>query len=124
MKSLLKLEGVGLLILYVVTYYFLDFSWGYFALLFFVPDLGFLGYLINPKIGAVTYNILHHQGLLGIVLGLGILTTSDIILETALIFLAHSAFDRIFGYGLKYNDSFHHTHLGWIGKNSDQRGHE
>ena len=33
------------------------------------------------------------------------------------IFLfAHSAFDRIFGYGLKYADAFQHTHLGWIGK--------
>ena len=24
--------------------------------------------------------------------------------------------DRIFGYGLKFGDNFHHTHLGWIGK--------
>jgi hypothetical protein len=26
--------------------------------------------------------------------------------------------DRIFGYGLKYSDSFYHTHLGMIGKPS------
>jgi hypothetical protein len=30
--------------------------------------------------------------------------------------LGHSSADRILGYGLKYSDSFHHTHLGWIGR--------
>jgi hypothetical protein len=33
-----------------------------------------------------------------------------------LIFMAHSCFDRVAGYGLKYFDSFDHTHLGWVGK--------
>jgi hypothetical protein len=28
----------------------------------------------------------------------------------------HSAFDRMLGYGMKYTDSFQHTHLGLIGK--------
>jgi hypothetical protein len=45
-------------------------------------------------------------------------------MKVALIFLAHSTFDRVAGYGLKYFDSFDHTHLGWIGKskhlNKDQ----
>jgi hypothetical protein len=30
--------------------------------------------------------------------------------------LGHSSFDRVLGYGLKYDDDFKHTHLGWIGK--------
>ena len=34
----------------------------------------------------------------------------------AIILYGHASMDRIFGYGLKFNDSFHHTHLGWIGK--------
>jgi Domain of unknown function (DUF4260) len=38
------------------------------------------------------------------------------IIKIALIFLAHSTFDRVAGYGLKYFDSFDHTHLGWVGK--------
>jgi hypothetical protein len=37
-------------------------------------------------------------------------------IKVALIFLAHSTFDRVAGYGLKYFDSFDHTHLGWVGK--------
>jgi hypothetical protein len=28
----------------------------------------------------------------------------------------HVAVDRALGYGLKYPDSFAHTHLGWIGR--------
>lgn len=32
-----------------------------------------------------------------------------------LILLGHSSLDRVLGYGLKYADSFKHTHLGWIG---------
>ncbi len=32
--------------------------------------------------------------------------------------------DRIFGYGLKFGDNFHHTHLGWIGgKNKEPVNH-
>src|SRR3954470_22529461 len=34
----------------------------------------------------------------------------------ALIWFAHIGLDRALGYGLKYDDSFQHTHLGWIGK--------
>ena len=33
-----------------------------------------------------------------------------------IILLAHSAFDRMLGYGLKYSDSFKNSHLGKIGK--------
>ena len=35
-----------------------------------------------------------------------------------LILFGHSSMDRILGYGLKYPDSFEHTHLGMIGKSS------
>lgn len=30
--------------------------------------------------------------------------------------LGHSAMDRLFGYGLKYNKGFKYTHLGEIGR--------
>jgi hypothetical protein len=29
---------------------------------------------------------------------------------------SHAAFDRMLGYGLKYEQGFRHTHLGTIGK--------
>jgi len=36
-----------------------QYGWGFFALLFFVPDLSMVGYLVGPRIGAVTYNAVH-----------------------------------------------------------------
>ncbi len=37
------------------------------------------------------------------------------------LLFAHSSFDRMLGYGLKYNDSFNHTSLGWTGKKEPRR---
>jgi hypothetical protein len=33
---------------------------------------------------------------------------------TGTLLFTHASFDRILGYGLKYFDSFKHTHLGWM----------
>lgn len=117
MKHLLKLEGLGLLLLCSFLY-FKGFhgSWSLYLWLFFVPDISFIAYLISTKVGAFFYNLLHHQGLLAVVAALGIYLNDAFITQIGLIFLAHSAFDRMMGYGLKYNDGFTHTHLGWIGK--------
>ena len=35
------------------------------------------------------------------------------------ILLGHSSLDRVFGYGLKYPDSFKATHLGMIGRKNE-----
>jgi hypothetical protein len=85
--------------------------------LFFIPDLSFAFFLITKKIGAIAYNIFLHQGVLMLLFLIGFYVKDDSIMKVALIFLAHSTFDRLAGYGLKYFDSFDHTHLGWIGKN-------
>lgn len=34
----------------------------------------------------------------------------------AIIVFAHISLDRTLGYGLKQDDSFHHIHLGTVGK--------
>ena len=116
MTTQLKLEGAGLLIVFTVLYFSLGGAWTMFLLAFLAPDLSFLCYLINPRVGAAAYNVMHHQGVFG---ALGVLLWMLNLHTLALlcvIFLAHSAFDRMLGYGLKYSDSFQHTHLGWIGK--------
>lgn len=117
MKQVIKLESVGLFLLFTGMYFHLyPGSWGFYLVLFFVPDLSFLLYLITKKLGAIAYNILHHQGLCAALLIMGYYIKVDELMKVALIFLAHSTFDRVAGYGLKYFDSFDHTHLGWIGK--------
>jgi len=49
-------------------------------------------------------------------MGTGWLMHQEGLLAAGLLLLAHSAFDRVWGYGLKYNDQFNHTHLGMVGK--------
>jgi hypothetical protein len=117
MKYLLKLESAGLFILFTVAYNHLyPENWGFYWALFFIPDVSFALFLITKKLGALAYNVFHHQGILvGLVL-LGYFMHNENLSKVGLIFLAHSSFDRVAGYGLKYFDSFDHTHLGWIGK--------
>jgi len=123
MKNVLKLEFLGLLIFFSVMYFQLfPGSWGIFLALFFVPDISFAAYIISKRTGAAAYNLLHHQGVMAGVAGYGYFYHQDWLLRIGLIFLAHSFFDRVAGYGLKYPDSFDHTHLGWIGKSKKLHG--
>jgi len=116
-KSLLILEELGLLagsmILFSLTTHF---EWWIYAILFFIPDISFAAYLINTKIGSAVYNIFHHKGMMIAMIVTGYYTELEWILAVGIVFLGHAAFDRLFGYGLKFSDDFKHTHLGRIGK--------
>lgn len=117
MKYILKLEALALFLLFTAAYfYFFPGKWGIFLSLFFVPDVSFALYLITKKLGAIAYNFFHHQGVIITAMAIGYFCKLEYLTQVALIFLAHSTFDRIFGYGLKYLDNFDRTHLGWIGK--------
>ena len=117
MKYVLKLENIGLLLLFSGIYFHLyPGAWGFYLALFFVPDVSFILFVISKKLGVIAYNIFHHQGVLAILFIRGYLLQNDLTMKFALIFLAHSTFDRVAGYGLKHLDSFDHTHLGWVGK--------
>jgi Domain of unknown function (DUF4260) len=56
---LLRIEEAALLILPIVAYQHLHYSWPLFAILFLTPDLFMLGYLANVRLGAATYNLVH-----------------------------------------------------------------
>lgn len=117
MKITLKLESLGLFLLFTVVYFYLfPGTWGFYLALFFIPDVSFILFVITKKLGAIAYNIFHHQGVMALLLMFGFWLKEDTVIKIALIFLAHSTFDRVAGYGLKYFDSFDHTHLGWVGK--------
>lgn len=115
MKNLLKSEAVGILILSLLFFSLTSFPWWYFPALILLPDISMIGYLKNPRFGAILYNLFHHQGLAALVIAMGWVGDSRMILLIGSILLGHSAMDRVVGYGLKYPDSFHHTHLGKIG---------
>lgn len=120
MKQLLQAEEAAQLAISIFGLYLqpLEFTWWVWIILFLSPDISMLGYLINPKIGAFTYNVFHHKLIGVLVTGIGYATAQPVLLLIGLILLAHSCFDRMMGYGLKFTNDFKHTHLGWIGKSS------
>lgn len=89
--------------------------WG--ALLaFFAPDISFLAYALGPRIGAFFYNLVHIYAFGAVVLALGLFASLPVLVGLGALWLAHSGFDRMFGYGLKSEQGFGFTHLGYIGK--------
>lgn len=118
-RTVLRLEGLVLFIGMTLLYYIWDGSWWIYALLFFVPDVSFAGYLGGPRTGALVYNIAHSYLAPVAMMTGGFATASPLILSIAMIWLAHIGFDRALGYGLKYGAGFSFTHLGRIGKYSN-----
>lgn len=119
MKNILRLEEATLFVACAYLTTFIGFEWWWFWVLLLTPDIGMLGYIVNPKVGAVTYNLFHHKSV-AIAIGVaGILLHEPVWQFTGLLLLGHSAMDRMLGYGLKYSDHFKHTHLGWMGQLSE-----
>lgn len=113
-KILLQLEGAAILLLSLYFYSYNQFSWLLFFVLLFAPDISMIGYLFNNKVGAVLYNLFHTYSLpIGAVI-LGVLLSSEVVLEIGLIWSAHIGMDRMIGYGLKYSTHFKDTHLNRV----------
>lgn len=75
------------------------------------PDLGMLGYLRSPAVGALTYNLFHWYPVPLAVATAGAWYSVELLLWVGLIWIAHIGIDRAVGYGMKYDDAFSHTHL-------------
>ena len=116
MKTTLQLEEIAMMGLGIYLFSLLPYSWWIFLVLFLAPDIGMIGYLINTKVGAAMYNLFHHKGLAIALYLAGVYLSNDILCLSGTILFAHSAFDRILGYGLKLEKGFKFTHLGEIGK--------
>lgn len=115
MKNLLKLEEVTLMALGIFMFGLLGYSWWWLPALILVPDISMAGYLFGPKVGAVCYNFAHHRGVAVLLYFVGIYFLLPIVQLIGTILFIHTAMDRIFGYGLKYEKGFKFTHLGEIG---------
>ncbi len=63
MNGILRLEELSMLVLSFWAFQLTEQSWWWFFDLFLVPDIGMIGYLLNEKTGAWTYNIFHHKGI-------------------------------------------------------------
>ena len=109
---ILRLEGAVLFAAAVAGYTLNGGSWVIFAALILVPDLFMLGYLIDKRRGAMLYNLGHTTALPALLIAGGLTMGSGFATAVGLIWLAHIGFDRAVGFGLKYADSFKHSHLG------------
>jgi Domain of unknown function (DUF4260) len=119
MKTILKMEEAAMTAIgiYLLSIYNLHLSFWIWLLLFFTPDIGIFGYLINTRVGAFTYNLFHHKGIAIALAAAGYYFKVDVVIAAGILLFAHASFDRIAGYGLKYEDSFKNTHLGSLEKN-------
>ncbi len=116
MKTVIKLEEVSLFILGIYLFSLLNYQWWWFLALILVPDFSMLGYLFGNKTGAFSYNIFHHKGIAVLLYLIGCYLKIETLQLAGVILFSHSSMDRMFGYGLKYEQGFKYTHLGEIGK--------
>lgn len=121
MQRTLKLEELAMFGFSLFLFNQTEYVWWIYLALILVPDIGMIGYLINSKTGALTYNLFHHKGIALSILILGYYYSFDWVVLTGIILFGHTAFDRMLGYGLKYDDSFKHTHLGWLNGSDSEK---
>lgn len=116
-KQIVSLEYLFAAVLVALFFVMIGkFDWWWLFVLFLAFDISMIGYVINNRIGALTYNIGHSIISPAILAFVYILTTNQTVLFITLLWLFHIFVDRAMGYGLKHSTSFQHTHLGKIGK--------
>lgn len=108
---LLRLEGAVGLIGSIALYSSFGGELLPFLLLILAPDLSMVGYLVNTRVGALTYNSAHTYLAPAVLLALGLATNTPVVSQIAAIWFAHISMDRLVGYGLKYPTEFKDTHM-------------
>jgi len=104
MKTLIKLEELAFVVLAFYLFLALDYAWWWFPLLFFVPDVSLIGYLINRNVGALTYNFIHHKALAVLLYLLGSFIQWPGLQLAGLVIFGHSSLDRVLGFGLQQQE--------------------
>ncbi|MEX0630436.1 MAG: DUF4260 family protein [Chloroflexota bacterium] len=113
---ILRIESAALGVLGIVSFLSLGGSRLVLIPALLAPDLSILGYAAGPRIGAVTYNLVHNWALpVGLAL-LAIVIRELWPLLAATAVAARVGWDRALGYGLKLPTGFKDTHLGRIGR--------
>jgi len=115
-RGWLRAEAAAAFVAGVAVYGWLGAPWLALLPLLLVPDVSMIGYLRSPRLGAITYDVVHNW-VLGLgVLGLGLASGIVPVAVAGAVLVAHVGMDRALGYGLKLSSSFQDTHLGRIGR--------
>lgn len=115
---LLRLEGGCVLVAAIISYArVLHASWWIFAVFFLAPDLSLLGYAAkrHTAMAAGFYNAVHSYLFPLVLAGWSWWTSERAGEAAAAIWIAHIAFDRLLGFGLKFPEAFKPTHLQMAG---------
>ena len=112
----LQLEGLAAFAAGIALFLGTGAAWILVVPLILAVDVSAVGYLANPRVGEVTYNLAHNWATGLAVLGLGLATGLVPLVAVGAILIAHTGMDRVAGYGLKYPTAFADTHLGRIGR--------
>jgi hypothetical protein len=110
----LRLDGAVLLVASIFLFAWTHQHWWIYPLLLLVPDIFMIGYVYNTRIGAFLYNVGHSYFLPSLLILCG--WHHPLAEAIGFIWLGHVGWDRFFGYGLKYDTNFKHTHLGDLRK--------
>jgi hypothetical protein len=121
LRVLIRLEALAALLgsLWAFAQWGQSLGWAGFAATFLLPDLALLAYLAGPRWGAWAYNGTHSAMGPALLLAAS-LKQSPLGVALALVWFAHIGFDRSLGFGLKYREGFHATHLGYLKRPSHQ----
>jgi hypothetical protein len=113
---LLRAEAVLLFAASIYVFAIQGLAWWVYPLLLLVPDIFMLGYLRDTRIGAFFYNAGHSMPIPAVLLAAGVVAQNEWVIAIATIWFGHIGWDRALGYGLKYDDSFKHTHMSDLEK--------
>jgi hypothetical protein len=88
--------------------------WWFFGALILAPDLSMLAYLAGPRAGSIVYNLAHSLAVVVLMIGVVALASVPWLVEAGVIWGAHIGFDRVFGFGYKYETGFRDTHFARV----------
>jgi hypothetical protein len=115
---ILRAEAAALFAGGILAYFALDGEPLWLVPLLLVPDLSAVGYLAGPRVGALTYNVVHNLVLATGLLVIGWYANGGLLALLGAVLIAHVGMDRALGYGLKLPSDFRDTHLGRIGRSA------
>ena len=111
-KIWLRVEGLVLLIATIILFAGQHQRWWIYPALLLLPDIFMVGYLGGKKSGAFLYNLGHSYLAPALVIYSGWRGHHPFVIAVGVIWLGHIGWDRLLGYGLKYDSGFKQTHLG------------
>ena len=111
-KIWLRIEGLILFITTILIFAHLKQHWWLYLVLLFVPDIFMIGYIKNSKVGAYLYNLGHSYPAPFLLTLVSWMNQNYLGIAIGIIWFGHIGWDRLFGYGLKYDTKFKDTHLG------------